>query len=248
MIYLTDVTLIDRVERKPYCLVVETKDRRMWLSLKSDEEVFGWKDDIYVRSPLMGFSNPVNFRHKIHVGFDPTTRNFTGLPDSWARLLNSSAITREDYKRNPQAIIEALGFYTEHKQQAFEEQGMTATPMSLSASNIPPPYSPDPVTTAPPRFGAGTGFAGASGGRGPPSLSQTTLTRDTDGTLPGRPSLSRNDSGTPLWVDPVLGATPARRHPSILATQGRFMDLQAYRLQDPHPLVLRALARHRNRK
>ena len=77
MVYLADVTLIDRVELKPYCLVVETKDRRMWLSLKSDEEVYGWKDDIYARSPLMGFSNPVNFQHKIHVGFDPTTGNFT---------------------------------------------------------------------------------------------------------------------------------------------------------------------------
>ena len=54
----------------------------MWLSLKSDEEVYGWKDDIYARSPLMGFSNPVNFQHKIHVGFDPTTGNFTvsGVP------------------------------------------------------------------------------------------------------------------------------------------------------------------------
>ena len=77
VVYLADVTLIDRVELKPYCLVVETKDRRMWLSLKSDEEVYGWKDDIYARSPLMGFSNPVNFQHKIHVGFDPTTGNFT---------------------------------------------------------------------------------------------------------------------------------------------------------------------------
>ena len=82
VVYLADVTLIDRVELKPYCLLVETKDRRMWLSLKSDEEVYGWKDDIYARSPLMGFSNPVNFQHKIHVGFDPTTGNFTvsGVP------------------------------------------------------------------------------------------------------------------------------------------------------------------------
>ena len=77
MIHLADVTLVDRVELKPYCLVVETKDRRMWLSLKSDEEVYGWKDDIYARSPLMGFSCPVNFQHKIDVGFDPITGNFT---------------------------------------------------------------------------------------------------------------------------------------------------------------------------
>jgi hypothetical protein len=120
------------------------------------------------------------------------------LPDSWTRLLSSSAITREDYQRNPQAVIEALGFYTEHQKQAFEEQGMTAAPMSLSPSNVRPAYSPEVVTTAPPRFGAGTGFAGASGGRDSPSMSQTSpISRDLDGTPPGRPSLSRIESSPP---------------------------------------------------
>lgn len=74
---MSDVTNVDRTDLKPYCLLLETKDRRMHLALKSDDEVYGWKDDIYARSPLMGFSNPVNFVHKIHVGFDPTTGNFT---------------------------------------------------------------------------------------------------------------------------------------------------------------------------
>jgi hypothetical protein len=75
---------------------------------------------------------------------------------------------------------------------------MTAAPMSLSASNVRPTFSSDPVTTTPPRFGAGTGFVGASGGRDSPSLSQSSLTsRDIDGTPPGRPSLSRNDTAPP---------------------------------------------------
>ena len=75
---------------------------------------------------------------------------------------------------------------------------MTAAPMSLSASNVRPTYSPDVITTAPPRFGAGTGFAGASGGRDSPSMSQTSpVSRELDGTLPGRPSLSRIDSAPP---------------------------------------------------
>jgi len=84
---------------------------------------------------------------------------------------------------------------------------MTAAPMSLSASNVRPAYSPDSVTTAPPRFGAGTGFAGASGGRDSPSMSQATLvSRDIDGTSPGRPSLSRIDS-----VPPGLDSVPGTR-------------------------------------
>ena len=49
----------------------------MFFSLKSDEEVYGWQDDIYSRSPLMGVSNPTNFQHKVHVGFDPVSGAFT---------------------------------------------------------------------------------------------------------------------------------------------------------------------------
>jgi len=157
-----------------------------------------------------------------------------GLPDSWTRLLSSSAITREDYQRNPQAVIEALGFYTEHQKQAFEEQGMTSAPMSLSASNVRPTYAPEVITTAPPRFGAGTGFAGASGGRDSPSMSQTSpISRDIDGTPPGRPSLSRIESSPPGLdsgpgtrgysgsrpTDYSNGATSVRGPPGIQASR-----------------------------
>jgi hypothetical protein len=77
MLLLADITNVDRTDLKPYCLLLETKDRRIHLALRSDDEVYGWKDDIYARTTLMGVSNPVNFVHKIHVGFDPTTGNFT---------------------------------------------------------------------------------------------------------------------------------------------------------------------------
>ena len=75
--HLKDITNIERTDLKTYCLLLETKDRRMHLSLKSDEELYGWQDDIYCRSPLMGVSNPTNFVHKIHVGFDPISGAFT---------------------------------------------------------------------------------------------------------------------------------------------------------------------------
>jgi hypothetical protein len=62
---------------KPYCLLLETRDKRYYLSLKGDEELYGWQDDIYSRSPLSGVSNPTNFVHKVHVGFDPVSGAFT---------------------------------------------------------------------------------------------------------------------------------------------------------------------------
>lgn len=77
MIKLADVSNVERVDLKPYCLVIETADKRVYLSLKNDEEVYGWQDDIYNRSPLMSVSQPTNFVHKVHVGFDPVSGGFT---------------------------------------------------------------------------------------------------------------------------------------------------------------------------
>jgi serine/threonine-protein kinase CLA4 len=77
IVNLSDISNIERTDLKPYCLLLETKDKRMFFSLKNDEEVYGWQDDIYSRSPLMGVSNPTNFVHKVHVGFDPVSGAFT---------------------------------------------------------------------------------------------------------------------------------------------------------------------------
>lgn len=49
--------------------------------VKSDDEIYEWIDKIYERCPGMGgVSNPTNFSHRVHVGFDPQTGAFVGLP------------------------------------------------------------------------------------------------------------------------------------------------------------------------
>jgi serine/threonine-protein kinase CLA4 len=84
--------------------------------VRNDDEIYDWIDKIYERCPGMGgVSNPTNFSHRIHVGFDPQTGGFVGLPVEWEKLLTASAITKEDYKKNPQAVIEVLEFYSDHK-------------------------------------------------------------------------------------------------------------------------------------
>ncbi|KDR78111.1 hypothetical protein GALMADRAFT_224500 [Galerina marginata CBS 339.88] len=140
VIWLRDISNIERIDMKPYCLLLEAKDRKYFLSLKNDEELYGWLDDVYSRSPLMGVSNPTNFVHKVHVGFDPVSGAFTGMPEQWSKLLTKSAITREDYAKDPQAVLDVLEFYTDHQKRELED-------MSLGA---------------PARFGAGTGFGGSS--------------------------------------------------------------------------------------
>ncbi|KAG8889023.1 Protein kinase [Tulasnella sp. 332] len=213
VLQLRDITNVERTDLKPYCLLVETKDKRIHLSLKSDEEVYGWQDDIYCRSPLMGVSNPTNFVHKIHVGFDPISGAFTGLPEQWTRLLTSSAITREDYAKNPQAVLDVLEFYTDHQKREYEDYGAAPSPNAkpLASSSSTRPFVPTETT----RFEAGTGLAGrrdgAEGGQNaiapksappPPSSRPDVARQDTSGSgtsssQPSRPVITPQDSANP---------------------------------------------------
>ncbi|XP_064830799.1 serine/threonine-protein kinase PAK 1-like isoform X2 [Oncorhynchus masou masou] len=56
-------------------------------------------------------SLPSDFEHTIHVGFDAVTGEFTGMPEQWARLLQTSNITKLEQKKNPQAVLDVLKFY-----------------------------------------------------------------------------------------------------------------------------------------
>jgi len=60
----------------------------------------------------MKVSMPANFSHKVHVGFNPMSGQFTGLPEEWVKLLKASTITKDDYARSPETVIEALDFYS----------------------------------------------------------------------------------------------------------------------------------------
>ncbi|KAJ1367356.1 p21 protein (Cdc42 Rac)-activated kinase [Parelaphostrongylus tenuis] len=58
-------------------------------------------------------SEPSNFEHTVHVGYDPATGEFTGMPSAWARLLMESQISKQEQQQNPQAVLDALKYYTQ---------------------------------------------------------------------------------------------------------------------------------------
>ncbi|KAE8362184.1 kinase-like domain-containing protein [Aspergillus caelatus] len=121
--------------------------------VKSDDEIYDWIDKIYERCPGMGgVSNPTNFSHRVHVGFDPRTGAFVGLPPEWEKLLTASAITKEDYKKNPQAVIEVLQFYSDIKMREQNPQYSAGLASTLS-NQQPKPYNSNTVgsSIAPPR-------------------------------------------------------------------------------------------------
>ncbi|EKM52526.1 uncharacterized protein PHACADRAFT_261009 [Phanerochaete carnosa HHB-10118-sp] len=193
IVNLADISNIERTDLKPYCLLLETKDKRMFFSLKNDEELYGWQDDIYSRSPLMGVSNPTNFVHKVHVGFDPVSGAFTGLPDAWSKLLTKSAITREDYAKDPQAVLDVLEFYTDRQKQEMEEFGLSVgrqpslASTAYSTTSTLTPYSDN--VSAPRYAGIGLGGSGATG--------KTSLDRPQMKRQDSAPAVL-NDDGAPL--------------------------------------------------
>lgn len=158
-------------------------------------------DDIYSRSPLMGVSNPTNFVHQVHVGFDPVSGAFTGLPEQWTRLLTSSAITKEDYAKNPQAVLDVLEFYTDIQKRERDDFGLGTTSAGMTDTG-----SASGTTTAA-RFGAGTGLAGQRSDSlsGPSSNSSS---QSSPNPSYGSSSLPRPPPATQAGYRPAPGPPP----------------------------------------
>lgn len=164
-ITLKDVTAVTRSENYPYSFEIsrlanpgsasgigvrDAAVKTLICKLDTDDEVYEWIDRIYERCPNMGgVSNPTNFLHQVHVGFDQNTGGFVGLPPEWEKLLTNSAISQEDYKKNPQAVIEVLDFY-QHKvlkksddgnlplRPSYSNESSSSVSVFLSYLSLPP--------------------------------------------------------------------------------------------------------------
>ncbi|KAF2669084.1 Pkinase-domain-containing protein [Microthyrium microscopicum] len=172
-INLRDVTNITRSEVHPYSFEItrlvssnstvspprDGPTKQTICKVETDDDVYSWIDAIYTRCPSMGgVSNPTNFTHRVHVGFDPVSGAFVGLPTEWERLLTASAITKEDYQKNPEAVVEVLNFFTEKVMKRSEDPlmypSLTPTPPVESqnrqlgyggGSSIAPPRPQPPM-------------------------------------------------------------------------------------------------------
>lgn len=158
-ILLRDVSHITRSDSYPFSLELTREGNKVWiLKFDTDTDVYNWMDSIYDRVPSMGgVSHPTGFSHRVHVGFDPVTGGFVGLPVEWERLLKGSALTKDDMAKNPQAVMEVLQFYTDKLAVRAEDPKMysslTPTPsvesgrekqLGYSAGNSVAPPRPQP--------------------------------------------------------------------------------------------------------
>ncbi|GAA5803317.1 kinase-like domain-containing protein [Helicostylum pulchrum] len=73
-----------------------------------------------IQQKPMDISTPYNTVHVTHVGFDPNTGEFTGLPKEWTILLTQSGITKQEQENNPQAVIHAIEFFQGATQESMD--------------------------------------------------------------------------------------------------------------------------------
>lgn len=177
-ILLRDVSHITRSDNYPFSLELTREGNKVWiLKFDTDTDVYNWMDSIYDRVPSMGgVSHPTGFAHRVHVGFDPVTGGFVGLPVEWERLLKGSALTKDDMAKNPQAVMEVLQFYTDKLAVRADDPKMysslTPTPsvehgrekqLGYAAGNSVAPPRPQPPATnrqdSYSRSPAGTGYS-----------------------------------------------------------------------------------------
>lgn len=168
-------------------------------------------------------SYPTKFTHVVHVGFNGESGEFTGMPDSWAKLLVASNISKEMQKKNPQAVLDVLNYY-EHSSKQLENKYMTQTPStdpsprpsySISTQALSSPssqtsgtHSPSPRTSltpvrpaSPPAVAPPARLTGSSS---TPSFSSTTPDHEEVEEEPAPPPiLSRPEKTKSIYTKPV---------------------------------------------
>ncbi|KOS13507.1 serine threonine kinase [Malassezia pachydermatis] len=88
-----------------------------------DGIVHSMSDAFVVPPKRPEISGPYDPVHLTHVGFNPETGEFTGLPKEWQLLLQRSGITKQEQEQNPQAVMDIVAFYQDTAQDMASPGG-----------------------------------------------------------------------------------------------------------------------------
>lgn len=131
---------------------------------KSQPFNFPHKGNKKVKNPPLVISSPFGYEHIYHVGIDPSTGEFTGMPKQWAQLLQTANISKIDQKKNPQVVLDVLNFYssettsksqkymsfTDNSREAYNSNSvLDAKPVPEVAEVLPVPEAEDPPAFPP---------------------------------------------------------------------------------------------------
>ncbi|KIM47339.1 hypothetical protein M413DRAFT_63636 [Hebeloma cylindrosporum] len=106
---LPALTRVDPDVKRHNCLIVEfttgpspsSPTDNLSIVFPGNSELYTWRDELYLRSALSSpIGLPTNFVHLVHVGFDPVTGAFTGLPTDWQGMVNPAASDKKSRRQS----------------------------------------------------------------------------------------------------------------------------------------------------
>ncbi|XP_062126972.1 serine/threonine-protein kinase Pak isoform X2 [Drosophila sulfurigaster albostrigata] len=131
------------VDMRPLPKEPDDADRKNKKTLKN--KIKGSKPSHMDSKPNISY--PTNFEHTVHVGFDAVTGEFTGMPEAWARLLMNSNISKQEQKKNPQAVLDVLKWFDNTTKQRPSSKYMTNAITTHSGSSLSRVSSSSPSST-----------------------------------------------------------------------------------------------------
>ncbi|ORX77870.1 hypothetical protein K493DRAFT_293706 [Basidiobolus meristosporus CBS 931.73] len=111
VIYINSIVDVVRCDLRPHSFKVLTTDKAYYFSCRNEEELSSWMDDIYKKTVMKGISNPTNFRHDAHLGFNPETGAIECSGKGFENIQTDS-LTREDYIENPRVMLSLMSICT----------------------------------------------------------------------------------------------------------------------------------------
>ncbi|ORX81707.1 hypothetical protein K493DRAFT_307990 [Basidiobolus meristosporus CBS 931.73] len=103
-LFFEEIRDLERCGSRAYCIKVVTGLKTLFVSFKSDGEMWSWMDAIYKRSPMKGVSNPTNFNHTAHISFD----NSTGMMMTLDPDLAVPKLSKDVLLENPELLQDLL--------------------------------------------------------------------------------------------------------------------------------------------
>lgn len=164
-------------------------------------------------------SIPYDPVHLMHVGFNSSTGEFTGMPKEWQQLLQESGITKLEQEKNPQALMEVVKFYQEGglggglQDNIWDKMGhVPVTPTSPVVPGSSPPQSPGNAGVGTPSgaFQATRPAPAPPGGRRPSTAEASRSPTQ----QPYRPAPSAPQAAAPSLDRSASSRTPNQTQPS----------------------------------
>jgi p21-activated kinase 1 len=114
-----------------------SRSRSGTATVKGKKGVLGFMTDFRNSNKRPEITTPHDLVHLTHVDFNPSTGEFTGLPQEWQQLLQDAGISKSDQERSRLSVMEIVKLYQEGGGDVRDKMDLAPTQGSSRRSPIP---------------------------------------------------------------------------------------------------------------